>query len=156
MTDNGRPAPCTLAVSGDASTMARPRMPRNARRLFIRRGLSQHRLRDSRELLAHVRVRLHRRGPYDDAVRTRVQQSLDELAVARLAMDRDRNALGIASGFLRERVERRAALAHALGRDGARREPAVTPRDDALQDVLRAPAEQHRWVRLLRRLRIGF
>src|SRR5258705_9609578 len=110
---------------------------RSLRSMMQARLSRQHGVGDARELPAHLGLRLHRRRPHEDAVRARVEEAPDQVAVGRLAVDGDADGGGIAARVLGEPVERGAALAELIRRD-AIREPAVAPGHDALEDVLRA------------------
>src|SRR5262245_57069138 len=68
---------------------------------------AQHRLRDARQLGAHLDLAPHGRRAHDDAGGARVVEAPDEIAIGRLAVDRDRERGGIAAGLLRQAVERR-------------------------------------------------
>src|SRR6266481_2094150 len=137
-----RPVPPTTRATRSFRSMAPARLSR------------EHRLGDARELLVHLGLRLHRRRPHEDTVRARVEEAPDQVAVGRLAVDRDADGGRVAAGVLGEPVERGAALLELIRRH-AIRQPPVAPGHDALEDVLGAAPQEHRRVRLLRRLRVG-
>src|SRR2546422_8340735 len=106
------------------------------------RMLAKHGLGDARELRRHLGVRLHRLGAHDHAGGAGVEVAPDEIAIRWLTKDRDRQPGGVAPGVLGEPVERDAAFANLLRRDAVG-QPAIAPRDYALEHIGGAAAQQH-------------